>query len=98
MFLPEVPNILLPMTLAPVVSPTSCLIEPRYSTFLDITASGRAGAGGSADAGAAKASSRSDMARGARSGGITRNINAREGRKLHAVIVSAHDRCHRPLR
>src|SRR3954469_5589357 len=48
MFLPEVTNSLLPTTLAPVVSPTSCLIEPRYSTLSDITASGRGGAGGSA--------------------------------------------------
>ena len=42
MFLPDVTYIRSPTTLAPVVSPTSCLIEPRYSTFVDITASGRA--------------------------------------------------------
>src|SRR3954471_5064893 len=60
------------MTLAPVVSPMSCLIEPRYSTLSDITASGRAGAGGSADAGAATARSMSEVAKAARSAGIGR--------------------------
>src|SRR4051794_25118321 len=39
-FLPEVTNIRSPTIFAPVVSPMSCLIEPRYSTFGDITASG----------------------------------------------------------
>src|SRR2546430_10215263 len=44
MFLPDVTNIRSPTTFAPVVSPTSCLIEPRYSTLGDITASGRVAA------------------------------------------------------
>src|SRR5512132_2832654 len=39
MFLPEVTNRRSPTTFAPVVRPTSCWIEPRYSTFFDITAS-----------------------------------------------------------
>src|SRR4051794_32445702 len=72
MFLPDVTNSRLPMTFAPVVSPMSCLIEPRYSTLSDITASGRAGAGGSADAGAATARSMSEVAKAARSAGIGR--------------------------
>src|SRR3954454_16202216 len=38
------------MTLAPVVRPMSCLIEPRYSTLEDITASPSGGSGGSATA------------------------------------------------
>src|SRR6476620_10051409 len=50
MFLPEVTNIRSPTIFAPVVRPTSCLIEPRYSTLGDMTASGSVGA---ADAGAA---------------------------------------------
>ena len=52
MFLPEVTNIRSPTTFAPVVRPTSCWIEPRYSTFGDITASGS----GAAAAGAARPS------------------------------------------
>src|SRR5690349_16956555 len=48
MFLPDVTKSRSPTTFAPVVSPTSCLIEPRYSTFADMTASGSGGAGGSA--------------------------------------------------
>src|SRR3954453_15779752 len=59
MFLPEVTNIRSPTILAPVVRPTSCLIEPRYSTFGDMTASGSAGA---AAAGAA-ATSRNSVGR-----------------------------------
>src|ERR1044072_3378191 len=43
-FLPAVTNIRSPTIFAPVVRPTSCLIEPRYSTFGDMTASGSAGA------------------------------------------------------
>ena len=66
MFLPLVTNSRLPMTLAPVVRPTSCLSEPRYSTLSDITASGRGGAG-SADAGAATHSIVSRARRAARS-------------------------------
>src|SRR3954465_11599181 len=50
MFLPEVTYRRLPMTLAPVVMPMSCLIEPRYSTLEDITASPSGGSGGSATA------------------------------------------------
>src|SRR4051794_33194185 len=48
MFLPEVTNIRSPTILAPVVRPTSCLIEPRYSTLGDMTASGGAAAAGAA--------------------------------------------------
>src|SRR3954463_14496925 len=55
MFLPEVTNRRLPTTFAPVVRPTSCLIEPRYSTLLDITASGSGGTGDWARAGAGRA-------------------------------------------
>src|SRR3954466_4896653 len=55
MFLPDVTNIRSPTTLAPVVSPTSCLIEPRYSTLGDITASGSGGT--AAEAGGARHSS-----------------------------------------
>src|SRR5215211_2168349 len=56
MFLPEVTNIRLPAILAPVVMPTSCLIEPRYSTLSDMTASPAGGvvslsAGGSCGSG-----------------------------------------------
>src|SRR5690348_11830863 len=40
MFLPLVTNRRLPTTFAPVVSPTSCLIEPRYSTLSDDAQSG----------------------------------------------------------
>src|SRR4051812_24481954 len=40
MFLPLVTNSRSPTTLAPVVIPTSCLIEPRYSTLSDDTQSG----------------------------------------------------------
>src|SRR5689334_16108829 len=40
MFLPLVTKRRLPTTLAPVVSPTSCLIEPMYSTLSDDTQSG----------------------------------------------------------
>src|SRR4051794_16527497 len=40
MFLPLVTKSRLPTTLAPVVSPTSCLIDPRYSTLSDDTQSG----------------------------------------------------------
>src|SRR4051794_38711350 len=43
MFFPEVTNIRSPTILVPVVSPTSCLIDPRYSTLGDITASGSGG-------------------------------------------------------
>src|SRR5690348_4799765 len=50
MFFAEVTNIRSPTILAPVVMPTSCLIEPRYSTLGDITASGRGGVTGSAAA------------------------------------------------
>src|SRR3954447_595513 len=50
MFFPEVTNRRSPITFAPVVRPTSCWIEPRYSTFFDITASWTV----TADAGAAK--------------------------------------------
>src|SRR3954447_12013210 len=55
MFFPEVTNSRLPTTFAPVVIPTSCLIEPRYSTLLDITASGSGGTGDWARAGAGRA-------------------------------------------
>src|SRR5919197_3389596 len=44
MFLPDVTKSRSSTTFAPVVSPTSCLIEPRDSTLSDITASGSAGA------------------------------------------------------
>src|SRR3954453_6382036 len=40
MFLPLVTNSRSPTTLAPVVIPTSCLIEPRYSTLSEDTQSG----------------------------------------------------------
>src|SRR4051794_11994431 len=40
MFLPDVTNSRSPTTLAPVVSPMSCLIEPRYSTLSEDTQSG----------------------------------------------------------
>src|SRR3954471_23773729 len=50
MFLPDATNIRSPTPLAPVVRPTSCWIEPRYSTLPDITASG---GGDAADAGVA---------------------------------------------
>src|SRR3954469_5450754 len=40
MFLPLVTKSRLPTTCAPVVSPTSCLIEPRYWTLSDDTQSG----------------------------------------------------------
>src|SRR3954447_26149276 len=40
MFLPLVTYSRSPITLAPVVRPTSCLIEPRYSTLSDDTQSG----------------------------------------------------------
>src|SRR6185369_5064261 len=63
MFLPEVTNIRSPITFAPVVSPTSCWIEPRYSTLSDITASGPP----CAAAGAAAASTRTRASRVARS-------------------------------
>src|SRR5215210_6400603 len=56
MFLPDVTNIRSPMILVPVVIPTSSLIEPRYSTLSDITAS-PAGGTTVAEAGAAHASS-----------------------------------------
>ena len=52
-----------PITFAPVVRPTSCWIEPRYSTFFDITASWSV----TADAGAAKASAAMQAGRSARS-------------------------------
>ena len=55
MFLPDVTNIRSPTILAPVVRPTSCLIEPRYSTLGDITASG---SGAAADAGRRRAQHR----------------------------------------
>src|SRR3954452_14913919 len=55
MFLPEVTNIRSPTTFAPVVSPTSCLSDPRYSTFGDMTASPTGGTMDCAAAGAASA-------------------------------------------
>src|SRR5690349_11489228 len=65
MFLPEVTNIRSPTTFAPVVSPTSCWIDPRYSTFGDITASGGAAdavAGGhSGDSVASNRAARRDL-------------------------------------
>src|SRR3954449_10754660 len=67
MFLPDVTNSRSPTTFAPAVSPTSCLIEPRYSTLGDITASGSAGAAGSAAAGAAAPSRHPKVSRAARS-------------------------------
>src|SRR5215218_7019954 len=63
MFLPEVTNMRSPTTFAPAVRPTSCLIEPRYSTLSDMTASGSA-----ADAGAARQSRETAASRAARSG------------------------------
>src|SRR3954447_3198587 len=63
MFLPEVTNSRSPITFAPVVRPTSCWIEPRYSPFFDITASWTV----TADAGAAKASAAMQAGRSARS-------------------------------
>src|SRR5215217_5168943 len=59
MFLPDVTNIRSPITFAPVVKPTSCWIDPRYSTFGDITASGSV----AADAGVASSSVASRAAR-----------------------------------
>src|SRR3954470_4484685 len=64
MFLPDVTNIRSPTTFAPVVSPTSCLMEPRYSTLGDITASGSGGT--AAEAGVARHSSDSVARRVAR--------------------------------
>src|SRR3954465_272288 len=66
MFLPDVTNSRSPTTFAPAVRPTSCLIEPRYSTFGDITASARAGAAGSAAAGTAVTSASIEVVRNAR--------------------------------
>src|SRR5215217_852607 len=65
MFLPDVTNIRSPTIFAPVVSPTSCLIEPRYSTLSDITASGRV----AAEAGAHAHTSASTASRAARESG-----------------------------
>src|SRR5215208_6235421 len=62
MFLPEVTNMRSPTTLAPAVRPMSCLIEPRYSTLSDMTASGSA-----AEAGATRHSREMAASRAARS-------------------------------
>src|SRR5215211_806337 len=81
MFLPDVTNSRSPTTLAPAVRPTSCLIEPRYSTFGDITASGSAGAACSAAAGTAVASASMEVIRTARRALIS-SANARRRRIL----------------
>src|SRR3954447_2092608 len=70
MFLPEVTNSRLPTTFAPVVIPTSCLIEPRYSTLLDITASPSGGTGDWAKAGAGGARHATASAAGRRDLGM----------------------------
>src|SRR4051795_12571986 len=83
MFLPEVTNSRLPTTLAPVVSPTSCLSEPRYSTLLDITASGSGGT--AAAAGAARASEVSRVRQAARRVRISPGSNAPRCANLRSV-------------
>src|SRR5919202_1682938 len=82
MFLPDVTNIRSPTIFAPVVSPTSCWIEPRYSTFGDITASG-----GAAAAVAAGTSRDSVASRAARRVLILRNRNADRRRILRSQSV-----------
>src|SRR3954465_4391736 len=74
MFLPEVTYRRLPMTLAPVVMPMSCLIEPRYSTLEDITASPSGGSGGSAMAAA----------------GIARHTTVRRSARRTLMPVTTH--------
>src|SRR3954447_21849397 len=88
MFFPEVTNIRSPTILAPVVRPTSCLIEPRYSTFGDMTASGSAGA---AAAGAA-ATSRNSGGRRAVRIRILRSANAVYPQNLRHDLRSGRTR------
>src|SRR5689334_19331921 len=87
MFLPDVTNIRSPTIFAPVVSPTSCWIDPRYSTFGDITASG-----GAADAGGARYSTESvASSRAARRDLILQDRNA-ERRRILRSLTPAWDR------
>src|SRR3954451_8472549 len=85
MFLPDVTNIRSPMTFAPVVRPTSCLIDPSYSTLSDITASGNWAA-----AGAAAASVSTTAVRNVRSDGIRApNVHGRQNLRPTVVWLSS---------
>src|SRR5919198_4315204 len=84
MFLPDVTNIRSPMTLAPVVRPTSCWIEPRYSTFGDMTASG---GGDAAEAVVATSSRASVASMAARRILILRGCNAARAQNLRPRTV-----------
>src|SRR3954452_25584174 len=92
MFLPEVTNSRSPTTLAPVVRPTSCLSEPRYSTLPDITASGSGGT--AAAAGAAAHSSVRTARHVTWSDLISSGSNEARGRNLRCASVGG-DREHR---
>src|SRR4051794_39229583 len=89
MFLPDVTYRRLPMTFAPVVIPMSCLSEPRYSTLLDIVASGSGGTGDWARAGegSARQANASMAARSVLGMGPETWVNAEPCGRIGSVCV-----------